>query len=997
VYIKVVSSVSLHSECTRALTFENFSQSDSKSSSKSKSKSSKESSSKDKDAKGKKSSSKKSSSTSSKVSKSSLSSKAGSRSSDEELDVSSDDLADVDIGHDLPTRPRTGGSDRPAVGAAERERPWSAGDSSAVSRPSHRRSGFDPLTPPKEGNESEQSPGPSHVLSFFREDDARKDEAKPDLDALSSDLSDILGVSMKPARVGRRRAVQEEEAKLEKERQERQESEERRRRAELLAREEEEQQQREQEQRRLQEEERLAKLDRERREKEEREEKEREKFSSLQRGSRNLRDSPPPDDQVEEQVGGSSFAEDSPPLSRKESGARPPIGRHLSRSISPAGKEMRSPTPEASPGAAQDSLAESMTSVNFEESADAEEVMRMLEQGPMTKQKEPASSTRPTSHKAGTTAAVPAHAITSSSSKTTTTSSSSTAANAAGGGGRGQGGESKGGESSASPAGYVPFEFGSRQPRQGRRGILGSGSTLPGVGGTAFSADGRTSPGAVAKDLMRAESPVLSLEARLAQRLGQTSSSAQNKGASAAVGAGGGAGTLASPKPPRSPSPGGASPKLDGLHAERRSPVMEARLGSSELQAGSLLQRRGQQQGAVQLLSVASPVATSEGSNPPSTSSSASKKLRAGGGGSSAGDKGRAIRRGSGVGSGDDSWGAEETEAALAKVKELEQKAAQEERKRKEAEERARALSSQSFELMRGKEEKEELARALELQMRELAQARQADALRSSREIEAATVEDMKARKALEDQLDKERALRQESLHKVEMLEQEVARVKARADQAESAGGLASQQQVHLDRRVREAEEEAKQISQTNASLVAKVSALEAAQIRLEEELQAAGSKHTKAVAALKHEHFLEIQSAQNEAANLKSEVLRLQGELDRARDKAAVEQQDSVRAQVDHVKQLNEREKEWKDNQHRQEVAALTARYESRIQQLQAERSQGQSLESIMQTVASSAQQVRELGQALEHERATSLDEKEAAYRVGLFCLYIRSLLPLH
>jgi hypothetical protein len=334
-----------------------------------------------------------------------------------------------------------------------------------------------------------------------------------------------------------------------------------------------------------------------------------------------------------------------------------------------------------------------------------------------------------------------------------------------------------------------------------------------------------------------------------------------------------------------------------------------------------------------------------------------------------------------------------ETEAALAKVKELEQKAAQEERKRKEAEERARALSSQSIELMRGKEEKEELARALELQMRELAQARQADALRSSREIEAATVEDMKARKALEDELDKERALRQESLHKVKMLEQEVARVKARAEQAESAGGLASQQQVHLDRRVREAEEEAKQISQTNASLVAKVSALEAAQIRLEEELQAAGSKHTKAVAALKHEHFMELQSAQSEAANLKSEVLRLQGELDRARDKAAVEQQDSVRAQVDHIKQLNEREKEWKDNQHRQEVAALTARYESRIQQLQAERSQGQSLESIMQTVATSAQQVRELGQALEHERATSLDEKEAAYRVGLFCLYIRPL----
>ena len=55
-----------------------------------------------------------------------------------------------------------------------------------------------------------------------------------------------------------------------------------------------------------------------------------------------------------------------------------------------------------------------------------------------------------------------------------------------------------------------------------------------------------------------------------------------------------------------------------------------------------------------------------------------------------------------------------------------------------------------SAELMRGKEEKEVLAKALEMQMQELARARQADALRSSREIESATLEDMKARKSAE-------------------------------------------------------------------------------------------------------------------------------------------------------------------------------------------------------------------------------------------------------
>ena len=85
------------------------------------------SSSKDKAAKGKKSSSRKTSSTSSRVSKSSLSSKTGSRSSDEEVVLSSDDLADVDIVHDSAhARSRTAahGSGGARAREAEEARHW---------------------------------------------------------------------------------------------------------------------------------------------------------------------------------------------------------------------------------------------------------------------------------------------------------------------------------------------------------------------------------------------------------------------------------------------------------------------------------------------------------------------------------------------------------------------------------------------------------------------------------------------------------------------------------------------------------------------------------------------------------------------------------------------------------------------------------------------------------------------------------------------------------
>ena len=105
----------------------------------------------------------------------------------------------------------------------------------------------------------------------------------------------------------------------------------------------------------------------------------------------------------------------------------------------------------------------------------------------------------------------------------------------------------------------------------------------------------------------------------------------------------------------------------------------------------------------------------------------------------------------------------------MSRVKELEEQASIAEHKRKVAEERALQLSSESAHLLRSNEEKQVLAKALELQMQELAQARHADALRSSREIEAATIEDMKARKALEDELDKQRSLRHEAEHKIQV------------------------------------------------------------------------------------------------------------------------------------------------------------------------------------------------------------------------------------
>jgi hypothetical protein len=94
------------------------------------------------------------------------------------------------------------------------------------------------------------------------------------------------------------------------------------------------------------------------------------------------------------------------------------------------------------------------------------------------------------------------------------------------------------------------------------------------------------------------------------------------------------------------------------------------------------------------------------------------------------------------------------------------------------------------------------------------------------------------------------------------------------------------------------------------------------------------------------------------------------------------LEQQDVMRKQLEHHKTLLDREKVWRETQHTEEIEALKARYEGRIQQLSAEATQGKSLDGIMQTVATSAEQLRSLGVALEKERECNLEEKEAAYR---------------
>ena len=81
-------------------------------------------------------------------------------------------------------------------------------------------------------------------------------------------------------------------------------------------------------------------------------------------------------------------------------------------------------------------------------------------------------------------------------------------------------------------------------------------------------------------------------------------------------------------------------------------------------------------------------------------------------------------------------------------------------------------------------------AKALEIQMEELAAARHADAMRSSRDIEAAAAQDTRARKALEEELNKERARRQEAEHQLDMLRLQLQQEKVLLRGAASVGML---------------------------------------------------------------------------------------------------------------------------------------------------------------------------------------------------------------
>ena len=348
------------------------------------------SSSKDKAAKGKKSSSRKTSSTSSRVSKSSLSSKTGSRSSDEEVVLSSDDLADVDIVHDSAhARSRTAAHVRP----------------SAASAGSGRGPGFDPLAPMREAQEGSEAAAPmstqdagvggeSQVLSFFR-DDSKSSAGGADVgqDPESADLSDILGVSRKPSRLGRRRGDAPAHAATGEQAEEGAVASQRQVRALTVAEEEEEEEEEEEpgaaaaapapappsaaaprppEQ--------LGALGSPESSKPSR--------AESQAASAGTRADSPGDNVA---VGAAGAAGDSPPLQARKPHLSPKLAP-LSRSPS-SKRDASHPTPlrAASPAVGNDSVT-SLTSVNFDESADADEVRCCLCCSPRGVSRRPSAS-----------------------------------------------------------------------------------------------------------------------------------------------------------------------------------------------------------------------------------------------------------------------------------------------------------------------------------------------------------------------------------------------------------------------------------------------------------------------------------------------------------------------------------------------------------------------------------------------------------------------------
>ncbi len=121
---------------------------------------------------------------------------------------------------------------------------------------------------------------------------------------------------------------------------------------------------------------------------------------------------------------------------------------------------------------------------------------------------------------------------------------------------------------------------------------------------------------------------------------------------------------------------------------------------------------------------------------------------------------------------------------------------------------RVRVLEQQSAEMVQRKEEQDMLVKALQMQLEELANAHRqavvqgrADAARSSQEIEAAVLEQMKARHVLEQQLETERAAHLKAAQAVRELEAQVQQEQMRANSMQQLSSSATEREGTLLKR----------------------------------------------------------------------------------------------------------------------------------------------------------------------------------------------------
>jgi hypothetical protein len=110
--------------------------------------------------------------------------------------------------------------------------------------------------------------------------------------------------------------------------------------------------------------------------------------------------------------------------------------------------------------------------------------------------------------------------------------------------------------------------------------------------------------------------------------------------------------------------------------------------------------------------------------------------------------------------------------------------------------------------MVQRKEEQDMLVKALQMQLEELANAHRqavvqgrADAARSSQEIEAAVLEQMKARHVLEQQLETERAAHLKAAQAVRELEAQVQQEQMRANSMQQLSSSATEREGTLLKR----------------------------------------------------------------------------------------------------------------------------------------------------------------------------------------------------